>query len=106
MSPEDQDAAIGRVVRERRELQIRLAALESEAGNLGVVLANLGALLQARPEDVVFENHPAPAELLGRAPVFKQGDVLASRVIHIVDEIRKAKFALSNIETKAAHLGI
>lgn len=106
MTQEDQDAVIGRVVRERRDLQTKAGALEAEAQNIGMMFAQLGQMLRDYPERVVFESHPAPAELLGKVPVFKQADINSQKVLKLVDDLRETRRALQNIEAKARQLGL
>lgn len=105
MTQEDQDAVIGRVVREQRDLRAKLAALEVEAQNIGVIFANLGAMLQGDPQGIAFENHPGPPELMGR-PLFKQTDINAQKILKLVDDLRETQRALHNIEAKARQLGV
>jgi hypothetical protein len=106
MTQEDQDAVIGRVVRERRELQAKLAALEVEAEKLGMMFQQLGQMLRDSPDMIVFENHPAPAEIGVHVPLFKQASISAQPVIQLVDDLRETQRALRNLEAKANQLGI
>ncbi len=55
MSQEEQDAIVGRTVRELREAKERLAMLKAEAGRRGERLKNAGHFLAAYPEYMVQE---------------------------------------------------
>jgi|SRR5215471_1642549 len=106
MTQEDQAAVIGRLVLERRDLQTKLTALEAEAQRLGEIFAAMGSLLQQRPEQIVFENHPAPAGAGTGTPLFKLTDISSERLIKLVDDLRETKRALESMNARVARLGI
>ena len=106
MTPEDQDAVIGRLVRERRDLRGKIAALETEAHSIGATLTYLGQLLRDSPDSIMFENHPAPAELIGRAQAIKQADINAPRIMKLIDDLRETRRALAEIERKGRQFDI
>jgi hypothetical protein len=77
MSPEDQDAVVGRLVRDRREVREQKAALEVEAANLGAIFQQLGELLQRSPVSVVFENQAVEMQFQRRDVPSCHGPLIA-----------------------------
>jgi hypothetical protein len=55
MDEDQKDAAIGRVVREKKEAEHELALLQAEARKFGEMFLALGASLNASPEYITFE---------------------------------------------------
>src|SRR6266851_1544405 len=92
MMQEEQDAIVGRVVREKREKETKLACLRAEADRLGRVFSQLGEILRANPEDVVVVNMSD-----SRPGTFKAEDISTNRLTELTDEIRKTTQELEQI---------
>src|SRR5689334_18112418 len=88
MTQEDQDAAIGRIVRERKQTTEQLTLLRSEARRIGDIFAALAGFLQGQPELVVFENQPVNVEYanLAGGHIFQQRDINADAIIKLTNE--------------------
>ena len=54
MTTDDQDAEVGRLVRERRELRAQYQALLSKAGKTGKLLSSVGKQLWVQPANGPF----------------------------------------------------
>jgi predicted trehalose synthase len=54
MSDEQQDAVIGRVLRELKEAKQKLARLRAEADRIGQALGRIGQTLVSNPQSLVF----------------------------------------------------
>ena len=54
LSEEQQDAVIGRVLRELKETKQKLAKLRAEADRIGQALGRIGQTLVSNPQSLVF----------------------------------------------------
>jgi hypothetical protein len=108
MTQEDQAAAIGRIVLERKKITENLILLRAEARRLGDELTTLGSFLQSQPELVIFEQQPVNVEYANRAGgrIFKQKDINADAVIKITNEIREANDQLAKVTEEARRFGV
>lgn len=107
MSQQEQDAVIGRVVRERQEAHKTLAVLDSEAKRLGKQLSGLGEMLQIRPATIVFENQMVAVHHKRQGdPLFNPNDISVERIIKLTEEIRGLRDRLDTLQNEAKNLGI
>jgi hypothetical protein len=107
MSIEEQDAVIGRVTREGKETERRLAALKSEAKAMGDLFSRIGYKLKDNPEAVFFEGQAVPAEIIAmREAGLKATDVDAGRLMALTDDIRNTAAKLADLRRQARDLGI
>jgi hypothetical protein len=75
MTIQDQDAVLGRVRREQRELQDTRSALEAEAQRLGRILVSLGETLGKSPGRIALAGEAVPERLTQTAHVIQQSDL-------------------------------
>lgn len=107
MTQADQDAVIGRIVRERAETERNISALESEAGRLGAMYRVIGDILATRPEALVFENVPRPVEYSqGASHIFNAKDIDGNRLVSLTSELRELKSTLDRLREEAAKFGL
>ena len=91
MSVEDQDALIGRVLRQKKDADRRLAMLLAEAKRIGENLRNLSALLTGNAQYIWFDGvstntgyrHPS-------ADTFKLADIDGQKIAALTSQIRDA----------------
>jgi hypothetical protein len=101
MSEEQKDAVVGRVVRERKETETRLALLEREAHNLGQNFSQLGQLLLSRPTSIVFGNQPSTPQ----QQVFNPAHFDIQGVVRLTEEIRETAKRYESLKLEAAKFG-
>jgi hypothetical protein len=113
MTVDDQDAEVGRLVRERRDLRAHHQALLSRTDHIGKLMSSVGKSLNMRPshgqertlkieEDgavrVSDEYHPQQL-LTGKFPT-------ADEVRQLLREIKDAERQLGELETKLKAFGV
>ena len=106
MTDEQKDTTIGRLVRERKEAEERLAYLETETRRIGIQLANLGASLQGSPATVVFENKTVDMKYSGRGPVYNANDLNAEKVIGLTSDIRTTLDTIESLRRDLTKFGL
>lgn len=60
MTSQEQDAVVGRLMREQKETDRQLGLLRVELDHVGQVLVELGQTLQQSPDRVAFDEEPLP----------------------------------------------
>jgi hypothetical protein len=106
MTAEQHDAAVGRLVLEKQDLEQKLAILYAEAGRLGSLLRDLGERLRTHPEQVLFENQGSSMPLRRDAPLFKARDIDGEQLIKLITDIRETVDKLADVKRKGAPFGI
>ena len=106
MTEEGRDAAIGRVLRERKEVESHLAVLKSAAHKMSQSLAQLAQILDRNPEDAWFYGQSANIKgYAQRSPSFNTADFNIQRVADLTSEIRETREALDRLNSEASKLG-
>lgn len=106
MNDEQNDAAVGRVLRERKEVEGHLAALEADAHKISQKLAQLAQVLERNPEDAWF--HGQSVSIKGyppRSPSFNISDYNMQHVVDLTNEIRDTREKLDRLNSEASRLG-
>lgn len=106
MIKEQNDAAIGRVLRERKEAVSSLAALEADAHKVSQKLKQLAQLLDENPQDVWFYGHSVNTS--GSPPrnaSFNLADFDIEHIIGITSNIRDTREKLDRLNYEASKLG-
>jgi hypothetical protein len=107
MSQDEQDATIGRVVRERKELKAKIATLKAKANQQGETLANIARVLGSTPELVAFMNQSSGAAPLTNVHYFDAAKYPQLNDIAAVgNEIRETMETLRRVEAQATQLGV
>jgi hypothetical protein len=108
MSQEDQDAVIGRVVRELNDSKNLCAALTVEANRIGAALVSLGSSLQGDPDQVAKVAFTNQAVSLAYQPVnlFAEGDVDEIKIGKLTEDLRSVLSAMRRLGEHAARLGV
>src|SRR4051794_12779485 len=106
MTAEQNDAAIGRILRERKEVVSSLALLEADAHKMSQKLTQLARLLDENPQDVWFYgqsvNTKSPPP---RSTSFTLADFDIQRIVDITSNIRDRREKLDRLNSEASKLG-
>jgi hypothetical protein len=105
MSPEDQDAIIGRVLRQRKEAHQRLAMLQAEAKRIGEKLGTLSGILVRHPHDVWFEAASTNTGYRRDEESFKLADIDSKKIADLTSQIRDALDEVKRWNDEARKLG-
>ena len=106
MTEESNDAAVGRVLRERKEVERQLAALETDARKTSKRLAQLAEMLDENPQDVWFYGESVNMKgYAPRSPSFKIADFSIQRVVDLTNEIRDTREKLDRLNSEASRFG-
>jgi hypothetical protein len=106
MTAEQEDATVGQLFREKRDLEQKLAILHAEAGRVGNLLRDLAERLRTHPEQVLFENQGSSMPLRRDAPLFKASDIDGQQLIKLTADIRETIDKLADVKRKGAPFGI
>jgi hypothetical protein len=106
MADEGSDAAVGRVLRERKTVESHLAVLEADARKMSKRLAQLAQLLDEDPQDVWFSGQSANTKgYAPRSSSFNIADFNLQRVVDLTIEIRDTREKLDRLNSEASRLG-
>jgi hypothetical protein len=107
MSDEQQDAIIGRVLREYKDADLKLKALLSEAINFGCAMSEMATLLTTNPQDLTFEGEPVGLQhITSRAKLFKKSALPSvDTLVALTNDIRNTHQDVSRLKDQAAGLG-
>jgi hypothetical protein len=107
MSQEEQDALLGKTLREYKEMSHRLEMLRARAAEIGNNLVGLGSVLNSSPESLAFDGEPMDARFFDRADL--QSSPLASVSVEslkrICHEIRQTIIERDRLEKQIRSLG-
>ena len=107
MTQEQQDATLGRIVRERKELSQKIGMLTAKSAKQGETLLKLGKILTARPELLAFNGLSSGANSMSEAQSF---DVAIypqlKEIVETGNEIRQLMEQQRRLEEQAGRLGI
>jgi hypothetical protein len=107
MSQDEKDAVIGRIVRERGEVQRNIAALRAEARRFGEMLYKIGQELENYPEHVAFNGVEGNIKHARSAStVFDARDINGNQIVKLVTDLRIALDKLDKLNQEAKSLGI
>lgn len=107
MSQEQEDQVVGRIVREKKDAEQKLARLAAEASRIGEVLVDLGTQLVRYPATIQFEGVATNVEYLRRdGSIFKTNEIDGARIAALTNEIRSATAKLEELEKQAGRLGV
>jgi len=106
MSEDQKDAIIGRLLRERKEVQGHLAALEADAGKISQRFDQLGEMLNRNPQDVWFYGQSADIKgYVPRSASFNMADFDMQRIIDLTNKIRSTREKLDELNSEASRFG-
>ena len=106
MTEERSDAAVGRVLRERKEIESYLATLEADARKTSQRLARLAHLLDETPQDVWFYGESVNVKgYAPRSPSLNIADFNIQRIVDLTNEIRDTREKLDRLNAEASRLG-
>jgi hypothetical protein len=106
MGEDQRDAVIGRLLRERKEVQSHLAELEADASRISQRLEQLAEMLEQSPGDVWF--YGQLANIKGYAPrstAFNVADFDMQQIVDLTDEIRNTREKLDGLNSEASKHG-
>ena len=108
VSQEDQDAVIGRTVREFNVCKNLCAALTVEAHRIGVALVALGTSLQGEPQEVAriaFTNQSVPLSYQP-AKLIVAGVVDEAKIGKLTEDLRNALSEHRRLSEAVVRLGV
>jgi CRISPR/Cas system-associated protein Cas5 (RAMP superfamily) len=107
MSPEDKDAVIGRVLRQRKEAKENLATLAAEAKRIGEKLSVLSGYLIHNPHYVWFEATSTNTKYRrpGMEESFRLSDFDSKKIADLTTQIRNAMDEVERLNNEAGKLG-
>jgi hypothetical protein len=108
MTMDEQDAIIGRLVREKRDFDIRLAALEAKAHQISERLRTLSGAARGDLSGIQLEGEGLDADqVFRRTATWIKREHLndAATLIEIANEYRQAKEAQTRIASQLAQAG-
>ena len=98
-------AAIGRIVAERKEIKDSIEVLKKFLNHQGRTLVQLGNALSDTPEGVVFEGQSTTLRHM-RSAIYKVEDELIPSLKSAVNSLREKLDELIEIERKAQPFGV
>jgi len=107
MTEESKDAIVGRVFREKQELELALARLRIEARRLADTFSPLSQKLRDNPESVAFDQQPIGLSYSNPTDNrFKVADIDGNKLLALTNEIRETLNRLKRINHEASTLGM
>jgi hypothetical protein len=106
MSEDQRDAMIGRLLRERREVQNHLTKLKADANRMSQRLRQLAEMLERSPQDVWFYGRLANIKIYApRSTSFDIADFDMQPILDLTDEIRATREKLNALNSEASKHG-
>ena len=105
---DQKDAAVGRLMREKKEAEADLLSLTAEATRFGITLEEVGKRLQSEPEFVVFHIQETSVRYSGpnlEKPIYQAGDISGEHILTLTHSIRSAMDRVSDLREEAKRLG-
>jgi hypothetical protein len=107
VTQEDQDAIIGRLVRERAEKDATIGAIRAELYRIGQSMLALGTMLANDPEHVVFEEQPVDINYTRRGfPIFQPADFNTERLKKLTNDLRTNLQELEHMNQHARQMRV
>lgn len=107
MSQEEQDAVIGRVVREHKAATTKLAYLRSEATRLGQELSAIGQALMSQPDSLIRRGEDMPGRFAGPQLHIVNPEALdLEKIMRLTKEIRERMKEIGDLDKDKSDLGI
>lgn len=107
MTQQEQDAAVGRLVREVTEKNARIGALRAELCRIGHSLSQLGDELVRDPEHATFEGQAVDVRYITEGkPAFQTADINAHRLMDLTNDLRSNLSQLDQLNENARRIGI
>src|ERR1051326_5300053 len=104
MTQENQDAVIGRIVREKKQAENQLVLLRAEADKLGSILVELGQMLKVQPEHVAFQDQPVIPRFSRAVRTYQLLD--SAKIAKLTHDIRDEVAKVEELGSRAAKIGI
>ena len=107
MTPEDQDAVIGRLVREKKAAETKRATLEAEAHRIAADMRELALHLEKRLPGIQIQGQALPAEFLPFETWLAPGALQQpQRILALANEYRETITNLRRISDQLKRAGI
>ena len=108
VSQEEQDAVIGRVVRELSAVKNKAAALTVEAHRIGAGLVELGTTLGGTPEQVakLAANNQSVSMRFQPVKLFDATLLDGSKLAQLLDDLRASLSDMQKLSEDATRLGV
>ncbi|MGC1783478.1 MAG: hypothetical protein WA708_13225 [Acidobacteriaceae bacterium] len=106
MTSEQQDAVLGRLMRERKEAETRRTALEAEAQRIGANLIDLGQALQRHPSTIQAQGEGLEAEHIRQARWIAPAELEeVKQIVPLANEYRETMKTLQRLSRQLAEAG-
>jgi hypothetical protein len=106
LTTEQQDALLGRLMRERKETEFRRLALEAEGARIGANLAKVGQGLQKRLSGIQLRGEDLEPEFLHSAVWIEQSELEEiNKIVQLANDYREAIKTLRQISTQLTQAG-
>jgi hypothetical protein len=106
LTTEQQDAVLGRLMRERKETEIHKIALEAEGARIGGNLAKVGHGLQKRLSGIQLEGKDLESDFLHSAVWIELSELEEiNKVVQLANDYREAIKKLKRISQQLAQGG-
>jgi hypothetical protein len=102
---EQQDALLGRLMRERKETEIRKVALEAEGVRIGENLAKLGLNIQRRLSGIQLQGGELESDFSNSVVWIEPSELDTNRIVQLANDYREAIKTLKQISTQLAQTG-
>lgn len=106
LTTEQQDALLGRLMRERKETEIRKVALEAEGARIGANLAMVAQGLQRRLSGIQLQGEDLESDYLHSAVWIKPSELEEiNKIVQLANDYREAIKTLRQISAQLAEAG-
>lgn len=107
MSSDEEDAVLGRLMRQKKEAERRMATLRAEADRLAETFKQIALCLESNPEAIYFNGEGVEGEFLGVAKRFNEADFQGTKkVIDLADDYRATIKELTRISERLREAGV
>ena len=106
LTTEQQDALLGRLMRERKETEIRKIALEAEGARIGAILARIGQGLQKRLSGIQLQGEGLEPDFLHSAVWIEPSELEeVNKIVQLANDYREVIKTSRQISTQLSQAG-
>jgi hypothetical protein len=106
LTTEQQDALLGRLMRERKETEIRKIALEAEGARIGAILARMGQGLQKKLSGIQLQGEALEPDFLHSAVWIEPSELEEiKKIVQLANDYREAIKTSRKISTQLSQAG-
>jgi len=106
LTTEQQDALLGRLMRERKETEVRKIALEAEGARIGAILARMGQGLQKRLSGIQLQGEDLEPEFSHSAVWIEPSELEEiNKIVQLAKDYRETIKTSRQISTQLSQAG-